>query len=85
MGIFVERLTPTEMSIAMVRKKSPTNSDPLRYTLKWDGEAFIDEPKAPGEVGYHIRISPDGQAMFVVFVTKAEAMPGLCLISSKHY
>lgn len=90
-AIFVERLTPTEMTIAMVKRElnsehgAPSNPDPLRYELKWNGEAFIGEPGDPDEVGYHISISQDGQAMLVVFVTRTEAMPGFCLISSKHY
>jgi hypothetical protein len=85
MAIFVEQLTTTEMTIAMIRKKLPSNSDPLRYKLKWNGEAFIEEPGNPQDVGFHISISRDGQAMLVVFVTRVEAMPGFCLISSKHY
>lgn len=91
MAIFVERLTPTEMTVAMVKKKLNTEPEPhaqsssLRHKLKWNGDAFIEEPQGPDGVGYLIRISQDGRAMFVVFVTRIEAMPGMCLLSSKHY
>jgi hypothetical protein len=85
MAIFVEQLTPTEMTIAMIRKELPSNSDPLRYKLKWSGEAFIEKPGNPEDVGFRISLSRDGQAMFVVFLTQAEAVPGFCLISAKHY
>lgn len=90
-AIFVERLTPAEMTIAIVRalpyQGSGTLTEPgsSRHILKWNGKAFAEEPAEPDGVGHLIRISQDGRAMFVVFVTRIEAMPGMCLISSKHY
>lgn len=91
MAIFVERLTPAEMTMAIVRTlpdcrtKTFTEASSSRHTLKWNGEAFAEKVAEPDGVGHLIRISQDGRAMFVVFVTRIEAMPGMCLISSKHY
>lgn len=86
-AIFVERLTPTEMTIAEARRKPdpqhsvPPNPDNPRRKLKWNGKAFRDVRG----VGYYISISPDGEAMFLVLETEWEAMPVGCLISSRHY
>jgi hypothetical protein len=86
-AIFVERLTPTEMIIALARRKPdpkaslPPNPDDPRSKLKWNGNVFNDVRG----VGYIISISPDGEAMFLIAENEREAMPVGCLISSKHY
>jgi len=80
--IFVERLTPTEMTIVVVRKSYPTNTDNPRSTLKWDGQVFRG---VRGEFGHDVVISADGEAMLLIAVSPWEAMPVGCFISSKHY
>jgi hypothetical protein len=91
-AVFVERLSPTEMTIALLIKSSggqqrhPPND--LRHRLKWDGQAFIAERSnllGIEGVTFGVQVSPFGDAMVLSWSDDREAHLLTCLMALKHF
>lgn len=87
---YVERLTPTEMTIAFLVKPSIDKPDRgVRYTLTWSGQDFAGKTDnllgIEGGVTFGVVVSPSGEAMALGFADDREAHFLGCLISSRHY
>jgi hypothetical protein len=90
-ALFVERLSPREMTIALLSRATADNRphrkrllENSREKLTWNGTAFSSEPEGELQSKTTIYISAFGHAMLVVYENNREAWP-MCLISSKHY
>lgn len=90
-AIFVERLGPTEMSIAFLSRATARNEsyrerlrENSRKKLTWNGTALSSAPEGNLQSKITIYISAFGQAMLVIHENRIEAWP-MCFISSKHY
>lgn len=63
--VFVERLTPTEMTIVLARERDKNEDlEPERLTLSWTGTHFFHSkgtPKDSREIALHV--SESGEAM----------------------
>lgn len=87
---YVERLTPTEMTIALLVKPLSEKSDMgLRHTLTWNGTAFAGKSDnllgIGGGLTLGVAVSPSGEAMGLGFSNDREAHILGCLISTRHY
>ncbi len=90
-AIFVERLSPKEMTIAFLSRATAENESyreklrgNSRQMLTWNGTAFSSAPQGKLQSKTTIYISAFGHAMLVIYSNRIEAWP-LCFISSKHY
>lgn len=90
---YVERLTPTEMTIAFLikplHKSKAYSAKGLRHTLTWSGEDFSGKVEnllgLEGGFTFGVRISPSGEALALGFTDDREAHFLGCLVSSRHY
>jgi hypothetical protein len=79
-AIFVERLTPTEMTIALVLPKQATDKkasqEGLRLNLIWTGKEFADAlPWPKGSRGFVVQVSPFGDAMYFMVIGHPPNVP----------
>ncbi|MGE0146769.1 MAG: hypothetical protein AB7R87_05235 [Parvibaculaceae bacterium] len=87
---FVERLTPTEMTIALVLKpKEELEFDParLRQKLAWEGTAFVGRHSdlfAPGEITFIVGTTRFGDVMTLAVEDGREAHLLGCLFSERR-
>lgn len=90
---YVERLTPTEMTIAFLVKPldglKAYSANSLRHTLTWSGSDFSGKTEnlfgLGGGLTFGVRISPSGDALALSFTDDREGHFLGCLVSSKHY
>lgn len=87
---YVERLTPTEMTIAfLVKPLSDKSETGLRHILAWNGMGFSGKTDnllgIGGGVTVGVAVSSSGEAMGLSFANDREAHILGCLISSRHY
>ena len=89
---YVERLTPMEMTIALLHRppegQQLDSTKGLRQTLAWDGTGF--ESKTANLLGmkdvtFRVQISRFGDALGLGWAGDREGYLLGCLISSKHY
>lgn len=90
-ALFVERLTPIEITLVLTARRDVLEREIPRLNLKWTGKEFAD--RLDDKPGIILRVSPGGHAMNLAFIghnktsdgrSWSEAIP-MCLISSKHY